>query len=1000
MKRSSGLGGVVSAMRVLVCVAVFAAGLAVAGGSPAAVAQGGPQQTVAQRCFDHHKFGAQPVDVAKTVDGQTVLAQTSWNWHDAIGCYLTLDHDALAILRAAPAPQGLPTAETEASRRCFEHHKFGQRPVDVAKTADRQTVLARLSWGFHDTIGCYLTLDNTALATLQAAAASPPPESAVDVPSPGDREVLAQQAVGTAGATVSHGQVSVSVPAGALGASVEVSIHTPLGEFAGEIGGEVVSVEHQGPVQSPITVTWDVSHLSDFQQQLLLLVRWDEELDDWVLPDVEPDFQIVGGVLTARIQEWSFWTWLSDSVANLGQTAQEILGRRVDAPKCAEGQLHRWVDSTSDPNPSFRDNAIRLCFEKGPGESVLVKMANNRTFGQFVHFSGGDGFATAKPSFPDLSLSGIARWSASGLLTHQPTGRVYIPPLKTVEVTVPRPAGDGSHTIQFYNEQTMWTFILDVVLFVIDLVEPPQIGNGFWEAVLELVFECGAQEVAGWAQTNDLRQQLQIAIDAVRTCFTELLDEGSTLGAKLLEAMIGQALQADEAIGTIRKGARALTKVFKLLKIAEFAGILADLAYQWSTGTLNFFIRGEGRPGLLGQWTPTCTNKQKDSELLSRNLVFQEIFSDKSIAFHDFPTWEPSVALAVTPLKACDPEYRTALAAYTPNQWVIDPEAGSIVVKHILALNTPEPEPEPTPEPTQSVGTYTHIAASARHSCAIATDQTITCWGDNTNGLTDAPGGNFTHLATGRLNSCAIATDQTLACWGYDENGRTDVPDGQYTAIVVSPTNDPRCAISTDSTIACWGPISFTSPLTGQFTAVAIGQYSACAIATDQTIACRGVFGPEGTGAPNGTFTALSAGWHEYCAIATDKTIACWGRNDLRQTDAPKGRYTAVAVSPSHSCAIATDQTITCWGGRNDHAQTDAPKGRYTTIAVTGHSCAIATDRTIACWGDNTYGQTDAPEGTFTAFAMGWFHTCAIRTDQTIACWGRNDYGQTDVPGS
>ena len=139
-----------------------------------AAAQGSAQQSVAQRCFEHHRFGAEPVDVAKSADGRTVLAQTSWNWHDAIGCYLTLDDTALATLRGAPAPQSLPDSATEESRRCFEHHRFGQRPVDVAKSADRQTVLARLSWNWHDAIGCYLTLDDTALATLRGAPAHAP----------------------------------------------------------------------------------------------------------------------------------------------------------------------------------------------------------------------------------------------------------------------------------------------------------------------------------------------------------------------------------------------------------------------------------------------------------------------------------------------------------------------------------------------------------------------------------------------------------------------------------------------------------------------------------------------------------------------------------------------------------------------------------------------------------------------------------------------------------
>ena len=132
-----------------------------------ASAQGLVQQTAAERCFEHHRFGAQPVDVAKSAGGQTVLAQVSWGYHDSIGCYLTLDDAALAALRAASPPKNLPSAPTDASKRCFEHHKFGENPVDVAKTADGQTVLARLSWGYHSTIGCFLVLDDISLATLR-----------------------------------------------------------------------------------------------------------------------------------------------------------------------------------------------------------------------------------------------------------------------------------------------------------------------------------------------------------------------------------------------------------------------------------------------------------------------------------------------------------------------------------------------------------------------------------------------------------------------------------------------------------------------------------------------------------------------------------------------------------------------------------------------------------------------------------------------------------------
>ncbi len=155
----------------MLAVVLAATGLVVAS-AQGATAQPA-DQSAAERCSEIYRFGAEPVDVAKTADGQTVLSQVSWGYHDSIGCYLALDNDAVAALRAAGPPASLPQGQTEDSRRCFEHYRFGAEPVDVAKTADGQTVLARLSWGYHDSIGCYLALDSAATNTLRAAAAPP-----------------------------------------------------------------------------------------------------------------------------------------------------------------------------------------------------------------------------------------------------------------------------------------------------------------------------------------------------------------------------------------------------------------------------------------------------------------------------------------------------------------------------------------------------------------------------------------------------------------------------------------------------------------------------------------------------------------------------------------------------------------------------------------------------------------------------------------------------------
>ena len=253
---------------------------------------------------------------------------------------------------------------------------------------------------------------------------------------------------------------------------------------------------------------------------------------------------------------------------------------------------------------------------------------------------------------------------------------------------------------------------------------------------------------------------------------------------------------------------------------------------------------------------------------------------------------------------------------------------------------------------------YSAIATGDSHTCAIKTDNTIACWGDNYFGQSDAPDGHYTTIAAGDWHSCAIRTDQTITCWGDNYDGQSDAPDGHYTTIAAG--YDYSCAIRTENTIACWG-----DNYDGQ------------------------------SDAPDGHYTTIAAGDSHTCAIKTDQTINCWGANYVAPADAPHGQYTAIAAGDWHSCAIRTDQTINCWGANYD-GQSDAPDGHYTTIAAGyHHSCAIRTDQTIACWGTNYHGQMDAPEGQYTAIAAGESHTCAIRTDKTITCWGDDSDGLT-----
>ncbi len=131
--------------------------------------------------------------------------------------------------------------------------------------------------------------------------------------------------------------------------------------------------------------------------------------------------------------------------------------------------------------------------------------------------------------------------------------------------------------------------------------------------------------------------------------------------------------------------------------------------------------------------------------------------------------------------------------------------------------------------PKQVPGTWAALAVGDLYTCAIATDSSIWCWGKNTNGqlgdgtLTQrlvptallSGGTDWVTVSAGTLHTCATRVDNTLYCWGENTDGR--VGDGTITdrlSLVQIPGTTWRrvtaalshtCAIRTDRTVWCWG---------------------------------------------------------------------------------------------------------------------------------------------------------------------------------------------------
>ena len=293
---------------------------------------------------------------------------------------------------------------------------------------------------------------------------------------------------------------------------------------------------------------------------------------------------------------------------------------------------------------------------------------------------------------------------------------------------------------------------------------------------------------------------------------------------------------------------------------------------------------------------------------------------------------------------------------------------------------------------------YKAIASGWGHSCAIRSDDTVTCWGYNDgNQVTDGVG-EFTSISAGEWHNCGLRPDRTVACWGYNGDGQVDPPAGEFVEVAAGRVHN--CGLRTDGTVTCWGNnrVKKSEAPGGQFRSVAAGADHSCGVHTDGTITCWGSGGSGQRNVPAGTFRSVSAGDAQSCAIRTNDTVACWGGGFGSLHPDPDGRFRSVSSGRHHSCGLRMDNSIICWGSR-EHGLYDPPTGDFTAVSAGySDSCGLRVDGTIACWGATAYDATDAPDGTHSALTVGDTHSCGLRTDGTVACWGNPVEGRSYPP--
>ena len=349
-----------------------------------------------------------------------------------------------------------------------------------------------------------------------------------------------------------------------------------------------------------------------------------------------------------------------------------------------------------------------------------------------------------------------------------------------------------------------------------------------------------------------------------------------------------------------------------------------------------------------------------------------------------------------------------------------------------------------------SVDATGRVALGDSHTCAIANDNTMWCWGDNTFGqlgngagmmaVSDSPvpirvtalGGARTpsQIVAGSTHSCVLATDGTVWCWGGNGLGQLGSASGDSAyptrvtlagaASLIAAGGLSTCAVLVDNSVQCWGKNTYGQLGLGTTTP---------SESTPQTV----LHIPEWF-----TVHQLDVGANHTCAMSTTGVAWCWGyfqdgRLGLTQqsnvvvpaaTASLGGTGQSIATGGAHTCVVLTGGSVTCFGKNNNGqiGQSLSTTFSATPNAVTlpgsasgvatgnDFTCATLVSGGVSCFGANGFGQigtgsTSTRElianlvvgitGSIEEVVTGLNHSCAVKSTGQLLCWGNNDFGKT-----
>jgi alpha-tubulin suppressor-like RCC1 family protein len=317
--------------------------------------------------------------------------------------------------------------------------------------------------------------------------------------------------------------------------------------------------------------------------------------------------------------------------------------------------------------------------------------------------------------------------------------------------------------------------------------------------------------------------------------------------------------------------------------------------------------------------------------------------------------------------------------------------------------------------------TVTQVVMGVDFACALLSDGTVRCWGDNSHGqlgqgptdvtarLVPTPvqglSGAVASIGAGDSHACAIMKkDGAVLCWGSNadhqlglgeaipgtaDNGAHGVPTPVCMAGSGSTVCKPLIAatkvVGTDTATCatfagvgapkCWGDGGF-GRVTGYDSAGTVPPTA------NPVPVCGGL--------SSSTVMDIAMGQNTACAVDSTGFVFCWGDNNLGKAGqattisqvhcATQNSMTAitnakkVAISAYAACALTTGGSVMCWGAgqargngttNNDSNQVTTVTPPMDAVGIAGGGsgnggntfCAAISDGTAKCWGANVNGE-------------------------------------------